>query len=102
MELLRRDLADCETKLKAAELWISFVICDDKKIQFYTGIASYKLFKACYDFVGPAVDNLNYWDSGKDAESVAGGEKTSKGQRRTLSPTDKFFPSYDSALAWTA
>ena len=43
-ELLRRDLADCETKLKAAELQISSVIYDDKKIQFYTGFASYKLF----------------------------------------------------------
>ena len=39
-ELLRRDLGDCETKLKAAELLISSVIYDDKKIQFYTGFAS--------------------------------------------------------------
>ena len=31
--LLRRDLAECETKLKAAELWISSVIFDDKNIQ---------------------------------------------------------------------
>ena len=90
-ELLRRDLADCQSKLKAAELQISSVIYDDKKIQFYTGFATYKLFKACYDFLGPAVENLNYWDSGKDAESVAGGEKRSKGQPRTLSPIDEFF-----------
>ena len=51
-----------ETKLKAAELRISSVIYDDKKIHFYTGIASYKLFKACLDFLGPAVNNLTYWD----------------------------------------
>ena len=32
--LLRRCLADCETKLKAAELQITPVIYDDKKIHF--------------------------------------------------------------------
>ena len=59
-KLLRRDLAECETKLKAAELWISSVMFDDKKIQFYAGFASYKMFKVCYDFLGPPVDNLTY------------------------------------------
>ena len=76
-ELLRGDLADCETKLEAAEFQVSSVMYDDKKIHFYTGFPSYKLFKACYDFLGPAVDNLTYWDLGKSAESVAGGEKGS-------------------------
>ena len=90
-KLLRRDLAECETKLKAAELRISSVRFDDKKIQFYTGFASYKMFKAYYDFLGPAVDNLTYWDSGKGAESIAGCEKGSKGRRRTLLPIDEFF-----------
>lgn len=90
-ESLRRDLADCEAKLKAAELRISSVMYDDKKIRFYTGFSSYKLFKACYNFLGPAVDNLTYWDSGKSAESVAGGEKGSKGRHRALLPIDEFF-----------
>ena len=90
-ELLRRDLADCEAKLKAAEFRISSVMHDDKKIQFYTGFPSYKLFKACYDFLGPAVDNLTYWDLGKSAESVAGGKKGSKGRHRALLPIDEFF-----------
>ena len=61
--------------MKAAELWISSVIFDDKKIQFYAGFASYKMFKACYDFLGPAVDNVTYWDSGKGAESILECEK---------------------------
>ena len=39
-----------------------------RRYSFYTGFASHKLFKACYDFLGPAVDNLTYWDSGKDAD----------------------------------
>ena len=37
-------------------------------IQFYTGFTSYKLLKACFDFLGPAVENLNYWGQGKDVE----------------------------------
>ena len=92
-ELLRRDLADCEAKLKAAEFRISSVMYayDDKKIQFYTGFPSYKLFKAWYDFLRPAVDNLTYWDSGKSTESVAGVEKRSKGRHRALLPIDEFF-----------
>ena len=90
-EILRRDLAVCETKLNAAEFRVSSVMYDDKQIQFYTGFASYKLFKACYDFLGPAVDNLTYWDSSKNAESIAGGEKGTKGRHRKLSPIDEFF-----------
>ena len=34
-EILRRDLAVCETKLNAAESRISSVMYDDKQIQFY-------------------------------------------------------------------
>lgn len=87
-EMLRRDLAVCETKLKTTEFRVSSIISDDKKVQFYTGFASYKLFKACYDFLGPAVENLTYWDSSKDAD---GGGKGTKGRHRKLSPIDEFF-----------
>ena len=76
--------------MKAAELRIIYVNFHDKKIQLYTGFASYKMFKVCYDFLGPAVDNLTYWDSGKGAEIIAGCEKGSKGRHRTLLPIDEF------------
>ena len=59
-ELLRKKLLESESRLKSAQLRISSVEYDDKMIQFYTGLTSYKLFKACFDFLGPAVDNLNY------------------------------------------
>ena len=58
-----------ESKLKSAQLRINFVEYDDKMIQFYTGFTSYKLLKACFDFLGPAVENLNYWGQGKDVET---------------------------------
>ena len=64
-------------------------------IQFYTGFTSYKLLKACFDFLGPAVENLNYWGQGKDVETnndtLDGSDKSSKGRHRTLCPIDEFF-----------
>ena len=68
-ELLRRKSLESESKLKSAQLRISSVEFDDKMIQFYTGFTSYKLLKACFDFLGPAVENLNYWGQGKDIET---------------------------------
>ena len=34
---------------------------DDKMVSFYTGFTSYMVFCAFYEFLGPAVDHLNYW-----------------------------------------
>ena len=94
-ELLRRKLVESESKLKSAQLRISSVEYDDKMIQFYTGFTSYKLLKACFDFLGPAVENLNYWGQGKDVETnndtLDGSDKSSKGRHRTLCPIDEFF-----------
>ena len=36
---------------------------DDKLVLFYTGFNSYKVFLAFYEFLGPAVEKLNYWGS---------------------------------------
>ena len=66
-------------------------------IQFYTGFTSYKLLKACFDFLGLAVENLNYWGQVKDVESnngtFDGSDKSSrsKGHHRTLCPIYEFF-----------
>ena len=94
-ELLRRKLVESESKLKSAQLRISSVEYDDKIIQFYIGFTSYKLLKACFDFLGPAVENLNYWGQGKDVETnndtLDGSDKSSKGRHRTLCPIDEFF-----------
>ena len=35
----------------------------DKLVRFYTGFVSYALFLAFFEFLGPAVDHLNYWGS---------------------------------------
>ena len=35
---------------------------DDRLVAFYTGFKSYRVFLAFFQFLGPAVDKLNYWD----------------------------------------
>ena len=93
MRAAKKKVSGC--KLKSAQLRISSVEYDDKMIQFYTGFTSYKLLKACFDFLGPAVENLNYWGQGKDVETnndtLDGSDKSSKGRHRTLCPIDEFF-----------
>ena len=34
---------------------------DDKLVSFYTGFHSYMVFMAFFQFLGPAVNKLNYW-----------------------------------------
>ena len=35
---------------------------DDGLVQFYTGFISFELLLAFFHFLGPAVDNLHYWE----------------------------------------
>ena len=35
----------------------------DDDIRFYTGLSSYSVFCSFYKFLGPAVNQLNYWGS---------------------------------------
>jgi len=62
-ERLKKELEETQAKLKAAEFRIDALSHDEKQLHYYTGFKSYKLFKACFDFLGPAACNLNYWDS---------------------------------------
>ena len=71
-KLLRSKLLESESKLKSAQLRISFVEYDDNMIQFYTGFILYQRFKISFDFFGPAVEKLNYLGQGKDVETNNG------------------------------
>ena len=67
---------------------------DDKQIHYYTGFSSHRIFKACFDFLGPAVSNLTYWDPGKVVETceklVTNTKGCSKGRNRKCSLIDEF------------
>ena len=36
---------------------------DDKLVQFFTGLPSYLVFHAFFEFLEPVVNELNYWGS---------------------------------------
>ena len=52
-------LADREGK--RAPFGIEQIKHDDHLVSFYTGFSSYEIFIAFFQFLGPAVNKLNYW-----------------------------------------
>ena len=65
---------------------ISLIVDDNKKVQFYTGFTSYNTLLVCYNFLGPAVNSLNYWGSGNKSS-----KKSPGGKSRCLPPLEEFF-----------
>ena len=67
--LARIELLESENKsLKVApnkkhHFCIEDIQHDDKMVLFYTGFVSFRVFSAFFDFLGPAVNHLNYWGS---------------------------------------
>ena len=56
---------------------------DDRMILFYTGFVSYTVFSAFFEFLGPAVNSLNYWGS---KERVSGQRRSKK-----INPENQLF-----------
>ena len=73
---LKKGLPSRETKFTVEQ-----IMNDDKLFCFYTGFKSYVVFLAFFQFLGPAVNKLNYW----------GNEVTSRKRQRSmkLSPMDQ-------------
>lgn len=61
----------------------------DSDIRFYTGFPDYNTLTSFYEFLGPAVTQLNYWGSGFSEERPLGIEK--RGPSRKLKPIDELF-----------
>ena len=56
---------------------------DDALVKFYTGFISFMVFQAFYDFLGPAVNELNYWGA-KDSQHC-------RNRRLKLNPKNQWF-----------
>ena len=70
IEQLERRIATLEREikeLKESDPGIHFslesIADDDGKVAFYTGFPTYKHLKICFDFLGPAANQLIYRDS---------------------------------------
>lgn len=60
---------------------------DNAAIHFYTGFPDYRTFIACFEFLGNAVNHLNYWYGGKTKETPP----NNKGAPRALTPLNEYF-----------
>ena len=61
------------------------IASDDGKVAFYTGFPTYKHLRSYFDFLGPAVHQLIYWDSQRIFDH------SNKGRPRCLAPMEEFF-----------
>ena len=74
-------------KVASSLFRLSNIEHDDRKVQFYTGFPNYRTLKACYDFLGPAVNSLNYWGSNRSVTM-----RKNLGERnRSLPSMEEFF-----------
>lgn len=68
IEQLKETVKTLQANLSETKFCIENISKDDQDLNFYTGFTNYTSFKACYDFLGPAVNDLKYWGSqDKDA-----------------------------------
>ena len=75
----------CRYERKAA-FSLSSIHYDDKIVTFYTGFGTFSALMVCFNFLGPAVDKLNYWLSKSIEEN-----KSNKGMKMTLYSLQEFF-----------
>ena len=64
----------------------NYIASSNKKVSFYTGFPSIAPLNACFNYLGPSVNELTYWNP-----SVSSSDTKSKGRKRKLSPREEFF-----------
>ena len=84
IESLEKSVPKLECMVKNLKFSLSNVSKDDSKLCFYTGFLNYAALKACYYFLGSAVNSLMYGSS-KDE-----GSTKKRCRRRSLTPEDEF------------
>jgi len=83
IEKLQQDIAELKIKLEALtaeKFCLQRFAGSDSDIRFYTGFPSYAILCSFYEFLGPAVNQLNYWGSdfkSEDQINVVQAEKSS-------------------------
>ena len=65
---LSQSISNLEEQLYASKFCLESTSKDNDKVLFYTGFPNYTTLKVCYNYLGPAVDNLTYWGSKRDSQ----------------------------------
>ena len=60
-EQLEKRVLELEKQLTSQLFQLSDIVDDPPKVLFYTGFPDYTTLRAYYDYLGPAVNKLNYW-----------------------------------------
>ena len=76
-------------QLQVEKFGLQRFVGSDSDIRFYIGFPDYNTLTSFYEFLGPAVTQLNYWDSGFSEEHPLEIEK--QGPSRKLKPIDELF-----------
>ena len=83
IEELKGKVMGLEEIIAASKFCIENIANDDPLITFYTGFPSYDSLKACYEYLGPGVNDLKYWGSNN--------QDIGHGRKRLLSNFNEFF-----------
>ena len=67
---------------------IELIADDDKLVRFYTGFEDYHTLMICFNFLGPSVHRLQYWNGSGSGHR---GMQETRGAPRILSPENEFF-----------
>ena len=80
-----------ELKLKQNEFSLETFKDNPKLFMFYTGFQSYDLFKIFFEFLGPAVNKINYWGSNTRNDDSVTPESSKRGPKRQMNPEQELF-----------
>ena len=69
IRLLRDELKELKLKVDNSKFCLSNIVAQNK-VPHYIGFPSAECLNACYEFQGPAVNNLTYWNGSKFKEKI--------------------------------
>ena len=89
LEEMKQKVTELKRENDSLKFTLDNIAYNDKKVSFYTGFPSRAALMVFFKFLGPAVNELIYWNS--KLEDVAACEVKKKGRPRSLAPIDEFF-----------
>jgi len=85
---MKQKITGLERESDSLKFTLHNIAHTDKKVAFYTGFPSHAVLMVCFKFLGPAVNELIYWNSKIDGAPC---EVKRKGRPQKLAPIDEFF-----------
>ena len=85
---LTEEVSILKQEVLAAKFCLDNIANSNKKVSFYTGFPSIASLNACFNYSGPSVNELTYWNPSMASPQA---DIKSKGRKRKLSPREEFF-----------